>query len=387
MSAARVIAAPIQPFGGMAGALDEAIDSALSDARIVGCVLLVSDHGQIVFERAAGSADREAGRPMRTGTPFRYSSVTKPFTTMAALKLIEAGALSTEDPVEKWLPDFTPRTSEGTPGRIKVAQLMSHTAGLDYRFQQDRSGAYARAGVSDGLDDADISLAENLGRIASVPLSCTPGSAWRYSVATDVLGGIVEAVTGKTLPQAMADLVTAPLGLTASFHARPDELATPYHDGETAPIRMADVAEVSLPEYLGSAVRFDPSRIGRGSPFPSGGAGMAGTAHDVLRLLEAFREGDFLSAPRRQDASRIRVGAEAEAQGPGWGFSWTGAVLVDPAAASSTLSPGAVSWGGVYGHWWCIDHQRGRVAVLLTNTAYEGMLGLLPQAIAKALGR
>lgn len=384
-SAARAIVAPLRPSGGMVGALDEAIDGALSNARIVGCVLLVSDHGHIVFERAAGLADREARRPMTTDTSFRYASVTKPFTTMAALKLIEAGALSAEDPVEKWLPNFAPRTMDGTPGRIIVAQLMSHTAGLDYRFQQDKSGAYARAGVSDGLDDANISLAQNLARIASIPLNQEPGSAWRYSIATDVLGGVVEAVTGKTLPRAVADLVTAPLGLTASFRARPSELATPYHDGETAPLRMTGATEVSLPEYLGSAVRFDPSRIGRGSAFPSGGAGMAGTAHDVLRLLEAFSEGDFLPAPHREDARRIRVGAEARAQGPGWGVSWMGAVLVDSAMANSTLSPGTISWGGVYGHWWCVDHLRGRVTVLLTNTAYEGMLGLLPQEIAKAL--
>ncbi|MET2830858.1 serine hydrolase domain-containing protein [Mesorhizobium shangrilense] len=385
-SEARGIAAPRRPFGEMIGALDDAIDSALSDARIVGCVLLVSEGGRIVFERAAGLADRETGRPMKMDTPFRYASLTKPFTAMAALKLIEAEALSAEDPVEKWLPDFAPRRMDGTTEQITVAQLMSHTAGLDYRFQQDRNGAYARAGVSDGLDDADISLAENLVRIASIPLGAAPGSVWRYSVATDVLGGVVEAVTGKPLPQAIADLVTVPLGLTASFRADPGELATPYHDGEAAPIAMAGVTEVPLPDYLGSSIRFDPSRIGRDGAFPSGGAGMAGTAHDMMRLLEAFRSGDFLPAAQREDARRAWVGAEAMAQGPGWGFSWMGAVLVDPAAANSTLSSGTVSWGGVYGHWWCIDHQRGRIAVLLTNTAYEGMLGLLPQGIARALG-
>jgi len=379
-------AAPQQPFRDMIGMLDDAIDSALLDGRIVGCVALVSEAGHIVFKRAAGFADREAGRPMQIDTPFRFSSLTKPFTTMAALKLIEAGLLFAEDPVDKWLPEFQPRTADGEAARITVAQLMSHTAGLDYGFQQEKDGAYTGSGISDGLDEADLSLADNIARIASLPLGSAPGAAWRYSVATDILGAVVEAAASRPLPKAIADLVTVPLGLTASFLAAADELATPYHgDGPTL-IRMAGITEVPLPAYLGSAVRFDPARIGRSNAFASGGAGMAGTAHDMMRLLEAYRDGDFLSSASRQAARQLRVGGEAMAQGPGWGVSWMGAVLVDTTAANSTLSPGTVSWGGVYGHWWCIDHQRGRIAVLLTNAAYEGMIGRLPKDVARALG-
>ncbi len=369
----------------MIDALDKGIDSALADKRIVGCVLLVAEHGHIVFERAAGLADRESGRPMHVDTSFRYASVTKPFTTLAALKLMEAGLLGADDPVGKWLPDFAPRTADGATTQINVGRLMSQTAGLDYRFQQANDGPYAKAGISDGLDEANISLSENLARIASAPLSGAPGSGWRYSVATDVLGAVVEAVAGKPLPDAITDLVTGPLGLTASFHASPAGLATPYYDGESAPMRMDGVTDVALPAYVGSAIRFDPERIGRRSAFPSGGAGMAGTAQDVLRVLEVYRGGSFLSAASLEAARQARVGGEAMTQGPGWGFSWTGAVLVDPEAAGSPLSPGTVSWGGVYGHWWCIDHQRARIAVLLTNTAYEGMMGQLPRDVANAL--
>lgn len=375
-----------QPFLEMIGMLDDAIDSALLDERIVGCVALVSEAGRIVFKRAAGFADREAGSPMQIDTPFRLASLTKPFTTMAALKLIEAGLLSADDPVDKWLPEFASRNANEGAASITVAHLMSHTAGLDYGFQQERNGVYAGSGISDGLDEADLSLTDNITRIASIPLGNAPGAVWRYSVATDVLGGVVEAVASRPLPKAIADLVNVPLGLTASFLAAPDELATPYYSDGTALVRMEETTEVPLPAYLGSAVRFDPSRIGRTNAFPSGGAGMAGTAHDMMRLLEAYRHGDFLSSASRQDARQVRIGEEAMAQGPGWGFSWMGAVLVDTTAANSTLSPGTVSWGGVYGHWWCVDYQRGRIAVLLTNAAYEGMIGLLPKDVARALG-
>ncbi|WP_417770004.1 serine hydrolase domain-containing protein [Stappia sp.] len=368
----------------MARALDAAIDSALAERRIVGCVSLVAERGQVVYRSAAGLADREAGLPMTVDTPFRLASVSKPFTTAAALRLMSDGRLSPDDPVERWLPAFLPKLANGASARITIGHLLAHMAGLDYRFSQPPGGAYAAAGVSDGLDEAGPDLADNLARIASVPLDMEPGTAWRYSVATDVLGAVVEAAAGQPLDEAMETLVTGPLGLGARFHADPATLAVPYFDERPEPRRMDGVVEVPLPEGFGSAVRFDPARIAAPSAFFSGGAGMAGRAGDVLTLLEALRSGAFLDAGWREAARRPRVGAEAMAQGPGWGYSWTGAILLDPVAAGSSLSEGAVSWGGVYGHWWCIDHARERVTVLLTNTAYEGMIGRLAQDVGAA---
>jgi len=162
--------------------IDAAIDRALADNRIVGAVVLVADKGQLVYERATGLADREAGRPVRLDTPFRFASVTKPFTVMTAMKLVEQGRLSPDDPVSRYLPEFRPAVADGAAAPITVAHLMAHTSGLDYRFNQPSGGLYARAGISDGLDQAQGTLADNIARIASVPLGFTPGSQWRYSV-------------------------------------------------------------------------------------------------------------------------------------------------------------------------------------------------------------
>ncbi|MGO4126924.1 serine hydrolase domain-containing protein [Inquilinus sp. YAF38] len=370
--------------GNSAGAIDAAVDEALAESRIVGCVVLVAEDGKLVYERAAGHADRETGRQMRVDTPFRLASVTKPFTTMAALKLMEAGRLSPEDGVTKYLPEFRPRLQDGSAADIRIAHLMAHMAGLDYRFQQPVDGAYARAQVSDGLDESQESLAANIARIASVPLDRRPGEGWRYSVATDVLGGVIEAVTGTALGEAIRTLVCDPLRLDAAFHWPGDELAVPYRDGEPQPVRMTAGVEVPLPFGEGPGVRFDPERIRTESTWPSGGAGMAGRARDVLTLLEAHRSGDLLRDDLRQAARLPRVGAEAQAAGPGWGFSWLGAVLIDPAEAASGWSKGSVSWGGVYGASWGIDFERKRTVVSLTNTAYEGMFGKFSRSIAAA---
>jgi CubicO group peptidase (beta-lactamase class C family) len=366
----------------LSNAIDAAIEGALAEGRIAGSVVLVAEHGEVIYERAAGLADRETGRRMQVETPFRFASVTKAFTTMAILKLIEAGRLSADDKVTTYLPGFAPRLADGSIADIRIGHLMAHTAGLDYRSQQPADGAYARAGVSDGLDESRGSLEANLARIASVPLDRVPGEGWRYSVATDVLGGVIEAVTGMGLEGAIGTLVSEPLQLSAAFHWLQEDLAVPYRDGATAPVKMTVGVEVPQPYSEGPGVRFDPERIRDATAWRSGGAGMAGRARDVLTLLEAYRTGAFLRDDLREAARMPRVGAEAQAMGPGWGFSWMGAVLIDPASTGSQLSTGSVSWGGTYGNWWGIDFARKRSVVSMTNTAYEGMSGRFAQSIA-----
>lgn len=364
--------------------IDAAIDGALREHRIVGCVVLMAERGRVVYRRAAGLADRESGRRMEPDTPFRLASVTKPFTIMAAMKLIEEGRMSPDDPVAAHLPTFRPRLADGSPAAITIAHLMEHTSGLDYRFQQPADGPYAKAGVSDGLDESEGTLEDNVLRIVSVPLASGPGAVWRYSVGTDVLGAVIESVTGQPLDRAIDSLVCAPLGLGARFHWEGDDLAAPYRDAVPMPARMDGPVELPLPFGGGSGVRFDPDRIRRQAAWPSGGGGMAGRATDVLTLLEAFRAGDFLDARLREAARTSRIRVDEAAMGPGWGFSWLGSVLVDPTASGSAWSEGSVSWGGVYGAWWCVDFARERTVVSLTNTAYEGLFGQFAQDISRA---
>lgn len=367
-------------------ALDAALDRALEENRIVGAVLMMAENGQRIYTRAAGFSDREQAIPMQAGTWFRYASVTKSFTTVAALRLIDEGRLSPDDPVSKWLPEFTPEHADGTRADITVAHLLAHMAGLDYSFNQFADGLYAQAGVSDGISDRGISLAENLRRIASVPLDLTPGQHWRYSMATDVLGAVIEAVTGQALPFAMAELVTGPLALDAAFFlADARNLAVPYRDGPDGPLRMEGVTyhKADLPD--GQAFGFDPERITDLSAYPSGGGGMAGTAEAALTLLETLRDGDFLSPTLRAEAAKNRMHEEHPMRGPGYGHAWAGAVLLDPALAQIGQSAGSLTWGGIYGHSWFIDPARRRTAILLTNTTTEGMGGQLSQDVRDAV--
>ncbi|MCA3885139.1 MAG: beta-lactamase family protein, partial [Burkholderia sp.] len=168
MSSLPVTAFRVEPDAALRHRLDDALDRALADERMVGAVVLVAQDGELRYARAAGLADRETGTPMREDALFRLSSVTKPVVAAAAMRLVAAGHLTLDEPVARWLPEFRPTLTDGTPAVITLRHLLSHTAGLGYRFlEADGDGPYARAGVSDGMDRSGLSLDENLRRIAS----------------------------------------------------------------------------------------------------------------------------------------------------------------------------------------------------------------------------
>lgn len=362
--------------------LNAGIDRAIADRSIVGCVVMLAQDGQ-VWERAAGMADREAGREMTPATWLRYASVTKPFTTLAALRLMALGRLDAEDAVTRWLPEFAPALPDGTRPRITVGQLMSHLAGLGYTFAHGPDGAYPQAGISDGISDTGITLAENLRRIASVPLDIVPGTAWRYSIATDVLGAVVQAAADMPLPDAMLALVTGPLGIQAAFHADPATLAANYADARPEPQRMQGLTRVPIPGAPDRWFSFLPERAFDPLAYPSGGGGMSGTVPGALAVLEALRTGNFIPEALRQQALANRVREPHPMRGPGWGHSWAGAVALDPALTG--LPAGCISWGGIYGHSWIIDPTRDLTMLAMTNTSTQGMNGAFAVDMAAAL--
>ncbi|WP_210190018.1 serine hydrolase domain-containing protein [Ensifer adhaerens] len=365
--------------------LDPVIDRAIADKRIVGTVILVARDGEVVYARAAGLADREAGRAMKQDDIFRFASVTKPFVTAAAMRLVEDGRITLDDPVSKWLPDFKP-TFDGKPATILVRHLLNHTAGLEYGFFQPPGGAYAKAGISDGLDLTNITLDENLKRIAGVPLVSEPGKTFRYSLAIDVLGGVIEKATGKSLDRAVDELVISPLSLAdAGFSTKPsDRLTAAYFDGSPEPKRMEKSVAVPIGE---GELTFSPDRILDAKQFPSGGAGMAGTAKDVLTFLETIRKGGgpILSEETVKTMMQDQTGAEAQTQGPGWGFGYGWAVLVDPKAGATPQSQGTIQWGGAYGHIWFVDPAQKLTVVAMTNTTFEGMWGQFTRDVRDAV--
>ena len=359
--------------------LDAAIDSALSRRKIVGTVLLVARDGEVVYRRAAGLADREAGRPMREDAIFRLASVTKPFVAATALALVDAGLLALDDRVADHLPYFTPRLADGTPAAITIRHLLTHTSGLTYDYGADPQ-------ISTGLDATDLGFEENFSRVAALPLAFTPGSAWRYSIAIDVLGAVVAKVHGGSLDAAVRRHVGAPLGLEDTGFAVRDmaRLATPYANAEPEPVPMAEGQVVV--DKDGNRTVFFPSRTFNPKAYQSGGAGMAGTADDVLTFLEALRRGGAPILRPETAASGLanQIGTLTR-DDPGQGFGFFGGVIVDAAASGTAHNAGAVHWGGIYGHNWFIDPVERLTVVSLSNTAPEGCNGPYRDEIRNAV--
>ena len=369
---------------GRADALDRVIDEAITDQRIVGAAVIAARDGEIVYQRAAGYADRESRRPVRENEIFRLASMTKAIVSVAALALMDQGRLQLEHPVTHWLPEFRPRLADGREPVITIRHLLTHTAGLSYLFMESPQGPYHRLGVSDGLDQSGVTLAENVRRIAAAPLLFEPGTNWHYSVGVDVLGAVLERVTGSSLPQLVRSLVTAPLGMSSADFVVPADtvLATPYGDATPEPVRMTNPFQ--LP-FLGGAINYSPARAFDREAFPSGGTGMVGTAADYLRFIEAIRTGGA-GVLRPQTAAAMTRNAIGDiAPGPGFGFGLGVQVLRDPAAAQSALNAGAWNWGGVYGNHYWVDPVAHISFVALTNTAVAGMFGAFPLALQRAV--
>jgi CubicO group peptidase (beta-lactamase class C family) len=359
---------------GLRARLDLAIDRALEDRRIVGTVVLVAKRGDIVYRRAAGFADREAGRSMQENCIFLLASVTKPIVTAAALRLVEDGRMSLEDSVRRWLPEFKPRLPDGRVPEITIHHLLTHSAGLTYVFIEPPDGPYHRLRISSGFDRTDANLDEIVRRIAAAPLSYEPGAGWGYSMAIDVLGAVIEKATLQPLPQAVAELVVNALDMKDTRFAVVDvqRLVAHYADAQPEPRRMADDDHVN---FYGRPVAFSPVRLLDPTAFPSGGSGMAGTASDVLKFLETLRAGRLLQPQTRSAMFKVQALTRDQAEGPGWEFGFGGAVLVDPKAAGTPQAPGTLQWNGAYGHKWFIDPANELTVVALTNTAFEGMIG------------
>ncbi|WP_434659913.1 serine hydrolase domain-containing protein [Klebsiella sp. MISC125] len=367
------------PLARLTDHIKSVVQQALDEHRLVGAVVLVSRDGALIHRQAAGWADRGHHRAMTLDAIFRLASVSKPIVSTAALVLVAQGKLNLNDAVERWLPEFRPQLADGRPARIAVWQLLSHTAGLGYRFfEADANGPYARAGVSDGMDRSGITLAENLRRIASVPLLYEPGTGWGYSLATDVLGALIERVYGEPLDVAVRQLVTEPLGMADTGFVALDKqrVATAWVNDEPQP-HLLEEGEIVSPFEGAVGISYSPERIFDPQAFPSGGAGMAGTAEDFLRLLEALRQdsGAILPSDLIAEMGRDWAINHELPNAPGFGFGLGFSVLRDRMVAASPETEGTWRWGGAYGHSWFVDRAQGLSVVAFTNTLYEGMSG------------
>ncbi|MEO6394914.1 MAG: serine hydrolase domain-containing protein [Devosia sp.] len=364
----------------ISGRLNAAVDAALG-SRIVGCVVLVEQHGKRIFSRAAGLADREAKIPVVENTIFRLASCTKPIVATAVLVMADKGLLSLDDPVTRFLPYITPKGPDGTTPTITLRQLLSHSSGISYMSPAPD--------VSRGLGpDPIITLEENMRRLGHSELAFMPGTAWEYGMSIDVLAAVIAAINGDVndVEGALRKYVTGPLGMddTHFYVDDPSRLSPAYADAKPVPLRMAEPQEVRDPDDPNRVEIFSPQRIFNRAVPQSGGAGMAGSAGDFMKLLEAWRARKLLRPETVSAACSNQIGGLDRPLDPGQKFGFVGAVIED-AKASGWPKKGMVHWGGIWGNNRIVDPETETNVVVMTNTMREGCNGPFREEIRDAV--
>lgn len=355
--------------------------------RLPGAQILVARRGAIAFAAEVGQRDVEAGRPWARDTLARIYSMTKPVTSVALMTLSERGLCHLDDPVDAYIPELASRLAlrpgatrlddvEPAGTRITLHHLMTHTAGFTYGFQEGLlPEAYRAAGIDFSMQDE--SLADTVARLAPLPLGFQPGSRWSYSVATDVLGRVIEVISGRPLDRFLHETILGPLGMDDTFFGVPEaqqhRLASLY----------AKSAEGGMTLYEAGA----GSRFAEGSVVKlSGGGGLVSTAADYLRFAEMQRRGGStggspggarILGPRTMRLMTMnhlpgdlasmgqRIWAEVSFEGIGFGLG--GAVMLDPARATTLGSPGDFGWGGMASTVYWVDPAEEMTVVFLTQ--------------------
>ncbi|HWE54597.1 MAG TPA: serine hydrolase domain-containing protein [Acidimicrobiales bacterium] len=358
----------------------------VDDGRLPGWMIVVARHGHVAHLARYGMSDREAGRPVAEDTLWRMASMTKPITSVAAMMLYEEGAFELKDPISKWIPAFAdmrvytagsslrPDTRPATEP-IRVWHLLTHTAGLTYGFHYAHpvDAMYRAAGFEWGNPPgADLAACCDLW--AAQPLVFEPGSEWNYSVATDVLGRVVEVVSGRTLEEFFHERILGPLGMNDTGFWVPEQKA-----GRLAGAYMANPAGSGQACLAidGSAALSRPVAL-------LGGGGLIGTAADYLRFGEMMRRGGELDgvrllSPRTVDymsRNHLPGGADLEQFGrplfaettfDGVGFGLGLSVVTDPAAGKVMTSPGEYGWGGAFSTFFCVAPKENITVLFFTQ--------------------
>ncbi|MBN9488845.1 MAG: beta-lactamase family protein [Alphaproteobacteria bacterium] len=356
----------------------------VDSGRLPGMVTCVMRRGELAFAEAYGKADVERNKPVRPDTIFRIYSMTKPLTSTAIMMLYEEGRFQLDDPISRFLPGFKNMRvfAGGSRGKIESVpaereitfrDLLTHTSGLTYGFMESNPvDALYRA--KDGVDfqTSETSLAAVVDKLATFPLIAQPGKAWNYSVSTDVLGRLVEVISGEPFEKYLVEKVTKPLGMIdTDFHvpdAKHERFAANYQASSEGKLALID--DPAKSRYL------KPRKVN------SGGGGLVSTAADYLRFCTFMLNKGQLDGVRLLGRKTVELmtmnhlnGDMADMGTPrfsestynGVGFGLGFSVMIDPAKAHIVGTPGEYAWGGAASTaFWC-DPAEDMAVVLLTQ--------------------
>ncbi len=358
----------------------------VDDGKIAGLITTVARRGETVYLEKQGWMDREAQRPMEFDAIFRIASMTKPVTAVAIMMLYEEGYFTLNTPVSEFIPGFKDvkvfvrETADGVeladPIRpVTFRHLFTHTAGLSYGWNQNDpvDRLYQKSQKETGLDPQQATVKDMVEGLTRLPLAFQPGTKWRYSLAIDVLGHLVEIISGKPLDEFFKERVFGPLGMVDTDFYVPKEKAnrlTALYGHTEGP------AELKLLEAPADSPRFNKPA------FLSGGGGLVSTLEDYARFLQMLVNGGELHgarllSPTTVDLFTINHAPAAAlpygfAEGEdlfhqGYGYSLGTRVLMDVSASGKAGSVGEFGWDGAFNTYFWVDRRQALYGLLMTQ--------------------
>lgn len=383
--------------------IDGLIAEHVAQRRIAGAVVLVARRGEVVHFRAYGQAAPD--RPMRTDTLFRIVSMTKPLTSTAVMLLYEQGKLLLSDPVSKYIPEFRhPKVLELQPEgsafeyklvpakrEITVRDLLAHTSGLLYLFptnwfhERERvlvTDLYKEAGITDGFCRSDEAIGDMVRRLARLPLYKHPGEAWEYSLSSDVLGYLVEVVSGQRFDRFMQEHLFAPLKMHDSHFFLPPDKLPRLSEVWRSDWRGSLTPAGDVPIVSGELALCPADARALSGRYLAGGASVVSSTYDYYRFAQMLLNGGELDGVRLLSRKSVELMTatnhigDLEAtflHGPGWKFGLGFAIQQDRSHDVDSGDPGVFEWAGIYSTRFSVDPREEKITLFLSQTSPFGL--------------
>lgn len=361
--------------------IDAFLQQYVDSNRIPGAVALVTRDGAVVYEKAVGWSDVEHRRRMTADAMFRIASQSKALTTVAIMMLLEEGKIALSNPVGRFIPQYAlttvatlrdnGRVISPATRQITIKDLLTHTSGISYGSDSLVASLYADNGLGPAAGsggwytaDKDEPICATMEHLASLPFVRQPGEAWVYGYNTDILGCVVERVSGIPLDEFIRNRITRPLGMEDTYfyvpNAKRDRLVTVYASDSTSHSIRAPEGTRGQGHYVDGPRRSF-----------AGGAGLISTARDYARFLQMLLNGGELNGVRLLSPKTIelmttnQVGTLYPSNGQGFGLGFS--IVERPGADNTLLSAGTYGWGGAYGSQYRVDPKERVVLVFMVN--------------------
>jgi CubicO group peptidase (beta-lactamase class C family) len=355
--------------------IDAMVEGLVATGEIPGAVVFIARDGNIAYHRAYGVRNTETGEPLRPDDIFRIASQSKAITSLAVMMLWEEGRFLLDDPVSRYIAEFADPTvltafnaadttyeTEPATSEITIRQLLTHTSGIDYAVigSEAFNAIYAKAGVPSGIGSDEDRIGDKMSLLATLPLKHQPGERFTYGLNTDVLGYLVEVLSGQPFDEFLRTRIFDPLGMDDTWFYLPDgkhDRLVTLHDGKSGTAVPID----------GEAYDENPAYPTFDGTYFSGGAGLSSTVVDYAVFLQLFLNGGEYAGVRLLSPKTVALMLTDQLPDLPNEFGLGFGLETEANDYQSPLSIGSFSWGGAFNtHYWADPEER-LVALIYTN--------------------